>query len=43
MSVTEKYSYHFCGDLLVEVQWHVNQNKMAAGFLKEVPLHAPIT
>ena len=30
-----KYSYHFTGGrLLVELQWHVNQNKIAVGFLK---------
>ena len=29
-----KYSYHFKGGLLVELQWHVYQNKIAAGFLK---------
>ena len=34
MSVTVKYSYHFPGGLLVELQWHINQNKMAVGFLK---------
>ena len=33
-SVTAKYSYHFTGGLLVELQWHVNQNKIAVGFLK---------
>ena len=35
MSVTVKYYYHFPGGgLLVELQWHVNQNKIAVGFLK---------
>ena len=29
-----KYSYHFTGGLLVELHWHVNQNKIAVGFLK---------
>ena len=36
MSVTVKYSYHFPGGLLIELQWHVNQNKMAVGFLKVI-------
>ena len=34
MSVTLKYSYNFPGGLLAELQWHVNKNKMALGFLK---------
>ena len=34
MSVIVKYSYHFPGDLLVELQWHVKQNKIAVDFLK---------
>ena len=35
MSVTVKYSYHFLGaSLLVELQLHVNQNKITVGFLK---------
>ena len=34
MSVTAKYSYYFPEGLLVELQWHVNQNKMVVGFLK---------
>ena len=32
--VIVKYSYHFLGDLLVELQWYVNQNKIAVGFLE---------
>ena len=41
MSITVKYSYHFLGGLLVELQWHVNQNKSAVGFLKDGS-HDPI-
>ena len=34
MSVTVKYSYHFTeGGVLVELQWHMNQNKIVVGFL----------
>ena len=34
VSVIVKHSYHFPeGGLLVEQQWHVNQNKIAVGFL----------
>ena len=33
MSVTVKYSDYFQGPF-VELQWHINQNKIAAGFLK---------
>ena len=29
-----KYSYHFTGGFLVDLHWQVNQNKIAAGFLK---------
>ena len=29
-----KYSYHFPGVLLEELQWHLNQNNMAVGFLE---------
>ena len=33
--VIVKYSYHFPeGGLLIELQWHVNQNKIVAGFLQ---------
>ena len=31
---TVKHSYHFQGGLLVELQFHVNQNKTPVGFLK---------
>ena len=41
VSITVKYSYHFPGGLLVELQWHVNQNKIAVGFLKDGS-HDPI-
>ena len=34
MSGTVKFSHHFQGGLFVELQWYVNQNKMAVGFLK---------
>ena len=34
MSVTVKYSSNFLGSLHEEIQWHVNQNKMAVDFLK---------
>ena len=34
VSVIVKYSYHFAGGLLVEQQWHVNQNKIVSGFLR---------
>ena len=34
MSIIVKYSYHFQGALLVELQWYVNQNKIAVGLLK---------
>ena len=30
-----KYSYHFPGSFLVELQWQLNQNKTAVGFLKK--------
>ena len=34
MSVIVKHSYHFPeGGLVVEQQWHVNQNKIVVGFL----------
>ena len=33
-SVAMKFFYHFTGGLLVELQWQVNQNKMAVGFLE---------
>ena len=34
VSVIVKHSYHFPeGGPLVEQQWHVNQNKIAVGFL----------
>ena len=33
VSVMVKYSYHFTGGLIVELQWHVYQNKIAVGFL----------
>ena len=34
VSVIVKHSYHFLQvGLLVEQQWHVNQNKIAVGFL----------
>ena len=32
--VTVKYSYRFPGALLVELQWHINQNNIAIDFLK---------
>ena len=33
--LTVKYTYNFPGKgFLVELQWHVDQNKMAVGFLK---------
>ena len=34
MSLIVKYSYHFAGGFPVELQWHVNKNKIAVGFLK---------
>ena len=34
MSVMAKYFYHFTkGGVLVELQWHMNQNKIVVGFL----------
>ena len=41
MSVTVKYSHHFAGAFLVELQWHANQNTIAVGFLKAT-LHSTI-
>ena len=34
VSVTVKYSYHFPREFLVELQRHVNQNKITVGFLE---------
>ena len=34
VSVTVKYSCHFPRGLLIELQWHFYQNKIAVGFLK---------
>ena len=34
MNVIVKYSYHFTGGLILDLQWHVYQNKIVVGFLK---------
>ena len=34
VSVTVTYSFHLPRGLLVELQWHVNENKIVVGFLK---------